>query len=240
MSHHHHHHSLDNSSTASSRAIVPSSSNAPNDDIHLSTQPATVTKTSSARSSATSTTVRSSLVAATSSVTFGASSDQVDRPSNTIVGYNSLQSSHPVLVEIEDAVSSSSNGSKGAPENCTSSSSPQSTANSVILPTLIEAPGATPTQLLIPVPDTRAGTDQQPLSQQLSFPNVSILGQSAVPVSSSSNDDPLRTPPRPFIEDHTSKTGNNSTSIVTCSVTCVSLRYSVEMGKLSFIRCLLC
>lgn len=198
---------------------MPSSQSSADDEVHLSSTqvtPRAVTKTSSAKISATSTIARSSLVASTSSVSFGSSNDH---PAGRHGVYNSLQPNLPVHVEIDESVASPS--VKNATENCTSSSSPQSAVNSVILPTLIEAPGATPTQLLIPVPDTRAGSDQQALSQQLSFPNVSILGQSTVPVSLSSNDDPLRTPPRPFIEDHTSKTGNNQLSIT--PVTCLSL-----------------
>ena len=195
------------------------------DGINLSSGQVTparvVAKTSSAKISATSTAARSSLVASTSNVTFGSSSsnEQSSASGHSATGvYNSLPSSLsglPVHVEIDESLGNTS--CKGTGENCTSSSSPQSAVNSVILPTLIEAPGATPTQLLIPVPDTRAGSDQQALSQQLSFPNVSVLGPSTVPVSSSCNDDPLRTPPRPFIEDHTSKTGNNQASIALSS-----------------------
>jgi hypothetical protein len=98
---------------------------------------------------------------------------------------------------------------------------------SVILPTLIETADVQGEETaVIPtvVPTTDSGETQP--TQQLSFPDVSqtseeesiaVIGSERVvdgvlmnmsdPVPTTISDDPLRTPPRPEIEDRTSATG---------------------------------
>ena len=164
-------------------------------------------------------------VAATSHAEIIASVSTSSSPTSTLLSTNATLSSF--CLEQSASHSLTNNNQTNSSLSLTSSIEINAaTPSSVILPTLIETAEVQGEEAAV-IPTVVTTTDSgDQTTQQLSFPDVSqqneeesiaVIGSERVvdgvvinmsdPVPTTISDDPLRTPPRPEIEDRTSATG---------------------------------